>query len=293
MNRSWALFICILLSASGSSGQTKEAVIRIEGSPSMTACTQRLTEWYHHNQPDTSFVVGAEGDRRGIAALVDGTVDVAQTSRQPLGGEILALRERRHEKFVQIPVATEVAGILVHPSNPVHELSIFNLKQILSGTVKNWKQLGGNDAPINICGRDRSSDLSEFIETEFMGDQSIASSVITFPKNSALYGAVASDKDGIGYGTVDLALNPNVRFVAIKASSSGTAIAPTMENIREHRYTLTRPLYFVFAGEPSGEVQRFGWWVLSTQGQLVMEASEFWPLGQTDREQGKTLLATR
>jgi phosphate transport system substrate-binding protein len=293
MNRGSALLMGIILSASGSLGQSKATVIRIQGSPSLDACTQHLTEWYHNNHADASFTVSGREPGKGIAALVEGKAEIAQSTRQVLGGEIGALRDKRGKKFVQIPVATEVAGILVHPSNPVHELSIFDLRQILSGTVKNWKQVGGNDAPIEIYGRDDSSDTREFIEAEFMGDEGIASSAATFPKNSALYAAVARDKNGIGYGSVNLGLNPNVRFVAIKASSSGAAVSPTTENIREHRYPLMRPLYYIFAGEPSGELQRFGEWVLSAQGQLVVEAAEFWPLGPMDREQGKTLLAAR
>jgi phosphate transport system substrate-binding protein len=293
MNRRWTLFLAILLSVSGSSGQTEATLIRIEGSPSMSACTQRMTEWFHKNNTVDTFAVGGGGPSKGIAALVEGRAEIAQSARRVLGGEITALREKRGKTFVQIPVATEVAGILVHPSNPIHELSIFELRQILSGSVKNWKQVGGNDAPINIYGRDNSSDFREFIEAEFMGDESIAPSASAFAGNFELYAAVARDKNGIGYGGVNLTLNPNVRFLAIKVSSSGAGVQPTTENIRDHRYPLIRPLYYIFAGKPSGEIQRFGEWVLSAQGQLVVEAAELWPLGQADREQGKTLLAAR
>lgn len=293
MNRGSAFLLGMLLSASGSWSQSKAVAIRIEGSPSMDACTQHLTEWYHNNHTGASFTIGGVGPTKGIAALVDGRAEIAQSTRQALGGEIGALRDKRGKKFVQIPVATEVAGILVNPANPIHELSIFEVRQILSGAIKNWKQIGGNDAPIRIYGRDNSSGTGEFIEGEFMGDEGIASSATTFPKNSALYAAIAKDKNGIGYASVNLGLNANVRFLAIKASASGAAVSPTTENIREHRYPLMRPLYYIFAGEPTGELRRFGDWVLSTQGQLVVEAAEFWPLGPTDREQSKTLMASR
>jgi ABC-type phosphate transport system substrate-binding protein len=85
----------------------------------MAVFTQHLTEWYHNNHADTSFTVAPSAPTKGIAALVEGRAEIA--SRQVLGGEILALRDRRSTKFVQIPVATEVVGILVHPSNPIHE----------------------------------------------------------------------------------------------------------------------------------------------------------------------------
>jgi phosphate transport system substrate-binding protein len=293
MSRASKLVVGILLAASATWGQGKTTVIRIQGSRSLDSCTEHLTEWYRNNHADVSFSVNGAAPGKGIAALVEGKAEIAQSTRQVLGGEIVALREKRGKKFVQIAVATEVAGILVNPANPVKELSLFDLRQILSGTLKNWKQVGGNDAPIEIYGRDDSSDSREFIEGEFMGDEGISSAAKTFPKNSVLYAAVARDKNGIGFGSVNLGLSPSVRFLAIKASSSSVAVSPTTENIRERKYPLMRPLYYIFAGEPSGEVQRFAEWVLSGQGQLVVEAAEFWPLGPTDRDQGKMLLASR
>jgi phosphate transport system substrate-binding protein len=293
MNRASALFLVSLCLASVASAQTGSTLIRIEGATSVEPCARRLTEWYHNNHSAIDFTVNGTSINRGIAALTDGRAEVALSSRQALGGEVSALRDRHGKKFVQIPMAVEVAAILVHPSNPVHELSIFDLRQILSGNAKNWKQVGGNDAPITIYGRDDSSDSREFIEEEFMGDEGIAGSAVTFPKSAALYAAVAHDKNSIGFATVDLNLSSAIRFIGIKASSSGPAVMPTTENIKEHRYPLTRPLYLIFAGEPSGELERFAEWVLSAQGQLVVEAVEFWPLGAPDREKGKTLLAAR
>jgi phosphate transport system substrate-binding protein len=293
MKRVSTVLVSILLIASVAVAQDGFTKMRIAGSPSMVPCSERLTAWYHNNHPNASFTVEGVAIPKAIAALIAGKADIVQSSRKVLGGESGALREKTGKKFVQVPVATEVAGILVHPANPIRELSIFDLRRILSGAVKNWKQVGGNDAPIQIYGRNESSDIREFIEEEFMGDASVAASAITFPKNAALYAAVASDKNGIGYGSINPELNPNIRFVAIKPSASEAAVAPTTENIREHRYPLVRPLYFVFAGEPSGELQRFGEWALSGQGQLVVEAAELWPLGPADREQGKTLLAAR
>jgi phosphate transport system substrate-binding protein len=283
----------LLTAAAGALGQVKPGAINIDGESSMVPLTQRLTEWYQNNNRGTSFTISGGGPTPAIQFLVDGRADVVQSTRQVLGGEITALRERRNKKFVQVPVAVEVAGILVHPSNPVQELSIFELRQILSGTFKNWKQVGGKDAPIKIYGRDKSSDVRDFIEAEYMGDTSISSSAKTFAKNSALYAAVAADPDAIGYATVNMGLNPKVRFVAIKTSTSAPAVAPTTSSIAARKYPLVRQLYYIFAGQPSGELQKYAEWVLSQQGQLVVEAAELWPLDSTERDRSKTQLASR
>jgi len=293
MNRAAVSCIAILLSASSACSQASSSTIRIAGAPSMEVCTGRLTEWYHNTHPAAAFTVTGGGPNKGISALIDGRAEIVQSSRQALGGEISALRDKHGKSFVQIPIATEVAGILVNPSNSVQNLSIFDLRQILSGSVKNWKQIGGPDAPITIYGRDDSSDSRDFIEGEFMGDEGISSAAHRYPKNSEVYAAVARDKNAIGFAPVDLALGQQIRFIGIKPSSSAPAIAPTTENIRDHRYPLIRPLYLIFAGEPSGDLKAFAEWVLSTQGQLVVEAAEFWPLGAPDREKGKNLLASR
>jgi phosphate transport system substrate-binding protein len=283
--------VLFLIAAAGVSAQGKPGVIHIDGEPSMLPLTQRLTEWYHHNNQSISFEVSGTGPT--IQSLAGGKADIVQSARQVLGGEVTALRERRGKKFVQVPVAIEVAGILVHPSNPVHELSIFDLRQILSGAVKNWKQVGGKDSPIKIYGRDNSSDVRDFIEAEYLGDASISSSAKTFPKNSTLYAAVAADPDAIGYAIVNLGLNSKVRFMAIKASASAPAVAPTTESIAAHKYPLVRQLYYIFAGQPSSDLQKFAEWVFSQQGQLVVEAVELWPLDSTERDHGKTQLAGR
>lgn len=293
MIRPTCCLILFLIAGAGVWAQERPRAIHIDGEPSMVPLTQRLTDWYHHNNQSTSFEALATGPTSAIQSLIDGKADVVQSPRQVLGGEITALRERRGKKFVQVPVAIEVAGIIVHPSNPVQELSIFELRQILSGAVKNWKQVGGIDSPIKIYGRDTSSDVRDFIETEYLGDASISSSAKSFPKNSLLYAAVAADPSAIGYATVNLSLNPKVRFVAIKTSASAPAVAPTTESIAAHKYPLVRQLYYIFAGPPSGELQKFAEWVFSQQGQLVVEATELWPLDSTERDRGKILLATR
>jgi phosphate transport system substrate-binding protein len=293
MFRPGSCVVLFFVIAAGVSAQGKPPVINIDGESSMVPLTQRLTEWYHHNNQSISFAVSGKGPTSAIQSLVDGKADIVQSARQALGGEVTALRERRGKKFIQVPVAIEVAGILVHPSNPVHELSIFELRQILSGAVKNWKQVGGKDAPIAIYGRDSSSDVRDFIEAEYMGDAGISSSTKTFPKNSALYAAVAADPDAIGYATVNLGLNSKVRFMAIKTSASALAVWPTTESITMHKYPLVCQLYYIFAGQPSSELQKFAEWVFSQQGQLVVEATELWPLDSTERDRGKTQLASR
>ena len=105
--------------------------------------------------------------------------------------------------------------------------------------------------------------------------------------------ALSQDPNGVGFGTAESRANDNVRFLAIKASDSGEAVAPTGDAIRGKHYKLIRPLYFCLAGTPDGELYRFTQWVLSSEGQLVVEAVGYFPLSSTERETGLKELAAK
>lgn len=266
-------------------------LVRLVGAGTMRSFGERLTEWYSKKYPELKFEVGTAQAANSFAAMASGKAQIVESSRRVLHSEAEALRSAQGKKYVEIQVATEIAGIAVNAANPVKDLSLFQLRQVLSGGVKNWKQVGGNDAPIVIYGRDDSSGVRSFLEDEFMGDEGISSGAKTFATNSALLAALSKDPNGVGFGSVEMRPDAHVRFLGIKASASDAAVAPTGDAIRAKKYTLVRPLYFYFAGKPQGELMRFGEWVLSPEGQLVVEAVGYFPLSSAERETGREALA--
>lgn len=265
--------------------------IRLTGSETMREFSQRLTDWYAKKNAGVQFVVLGVPPANSFVAMTTGKAEIVQSSRRVLHSEAEALRSAQGKSYVELQVATEIAGISLNAANPVRALSLYELRQVLSGSVKNWKQVGGKGGPINIYGRDDQSGVRAFLEEEFMGDMGISSSAQTFPNNSALLAAVSHDVNGIGYGSVDLRLDPRVRFLAIKPSASAEAVSPTGDAIRDKRYKLVRPLYYYFAGQPKGEVLRFAEWVLSPEGQLVVESVDYYPLSSAERETGRQILS--
>jgi len=261
-------------------------LVRVTGSENMKGFGERLTQWYAKKDPGIQFSVSTARSADAFAALASGRVEVVQSARRPLHSEEEALRSAQGKKYLELQVATEIAGIAVNSANPVKDLSLFQLRQVLSGEVKNWKQVGGKDAPIVVYGRDDSSDVRAFLEEEFMGDASISNSTKLFATNSALFSALAQDPGGVAFGTAELRPGDKVRFLGIKASDAGEADAPTGEAIRRKRYKLVRPLFFCFAGKPSGEVLHFAQWAISPEGQLVVEAVGYYPLSSSEREAG-------
>jgi phosphate transport system substrate-binding protein len=284
--------ICAFLIAASAAGlfAATGGAVRVTGAGTMKEFGQRLTEWYGKKYPAVKFEVVAANPNNSFTAMAGGKAEVVQSSRRVLNSEVEALRAGRGKKYVEIQVATEIAGIAVNSTNLVKEMSLFQLRQVLSGSVKNWKQVGGNDAPIVIYGRDDSSGIRSFLEDEFMGDEGISSSAKTFTTNSAMLAALSKDPNGVGFGSVEMSPDAHVRFLGIKASASDKAVAPTGDAVRAKKYMLVRPLYFYFAGKPQGDLLRFANWVLSSEGQLVVEAVGYFPLSSTEREAGREAL---
>jgi len=280
----------LLLLPLGLAGEVNPHTIRISGSRTMLALTRRLTEWYGQRNPGVAFQVDGSSAAQGFSSLIEGNGAISQSSRKVLDGEVLALRTRRKLEFVEIPVATEFAVIAVNSSNPIRALSIYDLRMILSGQVKNWKQVGGKDAPIVLFGRDESSEVHNMIDVQILGDAPLSPSITALPTNSAVLAAVAGDPRTLAFCDVDLHPPPGVRLIGIKPSESAETIEPTGDNIRAHRYTLSRTLYFYFAGSPTPELLKFAEWVVSSEGQLVVEAVGLYPLGPADREKARLKL---
>src|SRR5215469_5533717 len=274
----------------GKSGEGRPVPIRISGSGTMLNLTRRLTEWYAGRNKAVAFQVEGSNATQGFSSLIENRGEIAQSTRKALDGEAGALRARRKLEFVEIPVATEFAVIAVNAANPVRSLSIFELRAILSGQIKNWKQVGGGDRPIRLLGRDDSSEVRHLIDEEFMGDASFSDMIKALPTNTAVTAAVGDDPGALAFCDVDLHPQRGVRLVGIKASASGEAVEPTGENLRTHKYTLSRTLYFYFAGPPAPELAKFAAWVVSSEGQLVVEAVGLYPLGSADREEARQRL---
>jgi len=282
------VLICTALAIPPAASDT---VIQLRGSGTMLALGQRLTDWYARKHTGVQFQIAALDPASSFAAMAGGRFEIVQSTRRVLSPEKEALRVKQGKAYVEVQVATEVAGIAVNLANPVKQLSLFQLRAVLSGSVKNWKQMGGQDAPISLYGRDNSSGVRELLEDEFMGDQEISPSAKTFPGNSAMVAAVSRDVNGIGFGGVETRPEAGVRFLSIQASSAAEGISPTGDAIRANRYKLARPLYFYFAGPPKGPLLEFAEWVLSPEGQLVVESVGYFPLNSADREAGKRALS--
>lgn len=265
-------------------------VITIKGSDTMINLTQRWAEEYMKANNNVSIQITGGGSGTGIAALLNGTANIANISRELKEQELNKAKDLNITPY-KIKVALDGIAIIVSPSNPIDTLTMNQLRDIFSGKYTNWKQLGGNDMRIVLYGRENSSGTYEYFKQRILGrdvnDNPIDFSTSTqvLQGTAALGEAVARDKKGIGYGGVGyFVLRNDLKVIHIKADKNIRAISPVMDNsvnykmIWDGEYPLSRYLYCYTNGKPSGEVKDFINFVLSEEGQQVVEDMEYIPL---------------
>ncbi len=250
--------------------------ITVKGSDTMVILGQRWAEQYMNQNRGQIVQVTGGGSGTGIAALINGTTDICQSSRPMKQDEKLKLRDRYQTMGVEIPVAKDGLSIFVHEANPVKDLTIDQLKQIYTGAVTNWKQVGGKDATIVLYGRENSSGTYGFFKDHVLDGRDFAASCQTLPGTAAVVNAVSRDPNGIGYGGA--AYTKGVRDCAVRKDAKSPAIMPTAAAVHDGSYPLTRYLYFYLRKPAQGDVKKFIDWILSPPGQKLAVEVGYYPL---------------
>jgi phosphate transport system substrate-binding protein len=252
--------------------QTK---ITIKGSDTLVILAQRWAETYMKQHPDVSIQVTGGGSGVGIAALINGTTDIANSSRPIKQSEIEKLKSRYNTLGVEIPCAKDGVTIYLNESNKVEELTLQQLSDIYTAKIKNWKELGGDDAEITLYGRENSSGTYVYFKEEVVKDD-YAASCQTLPGTAAVVNAVKKDKYGIGYGGAAYA--QGVKHCKVKKDSNSMSYLPTEENIANNKYPITRYLYMYMRNRPTGELKKYIDWILSPEGQKIVTEVGYFPV---------------
>ena len=248
--------------------------ITIKGSDTMVILGQRWAEAYMNGNPGAIIQVTGGGSGTGIAALINGTTDICQSSRPMKEDEKRKLRDRFQTMGVEIPVAKDGLSIYLNQANPIKELTLAQLRDIYTGTVTNWKQVGGDDAVIVLYGRENSSGTYTYFKDNVLMGKDYSARCQTLPGTAAVVNAVAKDPKGIGYGGAAFAAG--VRDCGVKKDDKSAAILPTAATVKDGSYPITRHLYFYTRIKPSGDTKKFVDWVLSESGQkLAVEVGYF------------------
>ncbi len=250
------------------------ADVTVKGSDTMVILAQRWAEDYMKANPGKKVQVTGGGSGVGIAALINGTTDVADASREMKQEEKDKVQAAAKAPATETLVAKDGVTIYVNESNKVQQLTPEQLKGIYTGEVTNWKDVGGSDAPIVLYSRENSSGTYVFFKEHVLKNEDYAASAQTLPGTAAVVNAVSKEKNGIGYGGAAYA--KGVREVKV-VGKDGQAYLPSAADVASGKYPLSRNLFMYTRGKPSGEAAAFIGWCLSPEGQALVAKVGYFP----------------
>jgi phosphate transport system substrate-binding protein len=265
------MMVAILILGSSFLQETK---ITVKGSDTMVILAQKWAELYMKNNPSATIQVTGGGSGVGITALINGTTDICNASRPMKQTEIEKLKARYNTLGVQIPCAKDGITIFLNEANKVQELTLKQLSDIYQGKIKNWKEVGGNDAEIRMYGRENSSGTYTYFHDEVV-KADYAANVQSLPGTAAVVNAVKKDVNGIGYGGAAYAVG--VKHAKVKKDANSPAFLPVTESIAKGEYPITRYLYMYLRNRPTGETKKYIDWILSQEGQMVVTEVGYFP----------------
>ncbi len=244
--------------------------ITIKGSDTMVILAQRWAEAFMSKNGGVSIQVTGGGSGTGISALINGTTDICNSSRPMKSSEVKKVKERYGTLGVEIPCAKDGITIYLNQSNPVKNLTMQQLKDIYTGKITNWNQVGGNDARIILYSRENNSGTYVFFKEKVLSNADYSPSCQNLPGTSAVVNAVSKDKNGIGYGGAAYA--KGIKHPTINS------VEPTEANVKSGKYPLARNLFMYLKSRPTGAIKQFIDWVLGSEGQAIVKKVGYFPV---------------
>jgi phosphate transport system substrate-binding protein len=245
--------------------------IVIKGSTTVLPIAQKVAEMYMKQNPDVKISISGGGSGNGIKALIDGSTDIADSSRFIKDEEVtLAVEKGRYP--VPFALAYDCIVPVIHPSNSITNLTMDQLKAIYKGDIKNWQEVGGPERPVVVVSRDTSSGTYEVWEEKIMKKERVFPGALLQASNGAVVQAVSKNKNAIGYiglGYVD----QTVKGLTVDG------IGGSEETTLNGTYPISRPLYMFTSGWPKGDALNFINFVLHPEkGQKYVSEVGYVPL---------------
>ena len=271
MNRILLSLIALLLATLGNQVQAQ----RIKGSDTVLPIAQQTAERFMTLSPNARVTVTGGGSGVGISALLDKTTDIAMASRAIKFSEQMKAK-KAGENLTEAIIAFDALAVVVHPSNPVSQLTREQLEGIFRGKITNWKEVGGEDRKIVVYSRETSSGTYEFFKESVLKNKNYMAGSLSMPATGAIIQSVSQTKGAIGY--VGLAyVSHRIKTLAI--SYDGRHFAePTLENAIDKSYPIVRPLYYYYNAQDSARVAPLMQFILSDEGQEIIKKSGYIPV---------------
>ncbi|MDQ7836308.1 MAG: PstS family phosphate ABC transporter substrate-binding protein [Humidesulfovibrio sp.] len=243
----------------------------VKGSTTVQPIMQKAVEAFMAKNKDVSVSISASGSGDGAKALIDGSSPLAMMSREMKESEIKQA-EAKGVRPKQIVVAYDCIIPVVNAANPVKNITMAQLKDIYTGKVKDWKDLGGAPGQIVVVSRDSSSGTFEYWGDHVMKKERVFARALMQASNGAVAQTVAKNKYAIGYVGLAYAKAPGLKDLTVEG------VMGSVENTLNGTYPISRGLYLYSNGEPAGDVARLVNFILSDAGQKIVAQVEYVPL---------------
>lgn len=260
----------ILAAIPGHGGPWAQERVSITGSTTVLPIAQKAAEEFMKKHPEVKISVAGSGSGDGIKAIIDGTADIGNSSRDMKQKELEAAKAKG-ATVVRHVVAYDCIVPVVHPANKVSDLTLEQLKGIYTGKIKRWKEVGGEDKPIVVISRDSSSGTFEVWNHKVLKDERVRPDAQLQASNGAVAQAVAGNKYAIGYVGIGY-LNPKLKPLRVGGKEANASTA------RDGSYPISRELYMFTRGEPQGPVKAYLDFVKGPAGQQIAKQEGFVPL---------------
>jgi phosphate transport system substrate-binding protein len=252
------------------------------GSDTMVNLALAWAETYQNLYPDTLISVTGGGSGTGIAALINGTADIANASRGIKDEEISTANENGIEPIQHI-VARDAIAVIINPENPINRLTLEQVSDIYSGKINNWAELGGENRPIVRLSRETNSGTHVYFLEEVLrlGDKDnktlFSRDTLLLPSSEGITTEVRDNPNAIGYDGLGY-VTEDVKVLAIAAAGTEDYILPSYETVNNNLYPIARDLFMYTAGEPKGNIKQFIEWIFSDEAQGIVLDLGFIPV---------------
>jgi len=241
-------------------------------------------ERYQQEHPEVRISVTGGGSGTGFASLLNNTVDIANASRQ-IKDEERQEAEGSGLNPQEFIVARDAIAVIVHPDNPIDQLTLEEISAIFSGQINNWNELGGEDRPIVRVSRETNSGthvyfLERVIRLDSKEDKTIFSAdTLLLPSSEGIISEVSDNPNAIGYDGLGY-ITPEVKVLAVAETYGSPYITPSAETTSSGEYPIARDLYMYTGKEPTGNIKGYLDWILTSEAQQIVVELGFVPVTQ-------------
>jgi phosphate transport system substrate-binding protein len=274
---------CARTSSSGTSPSNPSSTyIENKGSDTIVNLALAWAEKYQTEHPEVRISVTGGGSGTGIAALINGTVDIANASRQIKPEEVSQAKANGVDPVEHI-IAKDAIAVIVNPKNPVSQLTLQQISDIYSGKINNWKEVGGEDRPIVRLSRETNSGTHVyFLETVLRlgkkDDQTLFSmDTLLLPSSEGIVEELRHNPNAIGYDGLGY-VPKDLKMIAIAKEEGDAYVLPSIATVNDKTYPVARDLYMYTNGEPTGIVKQYLDWILSAEAQKIVAELGFVPI---------------